>query len=145
MSKSGRKAALSVVHVLVAFFVFAVIVSTISLMSMPSYAADGEKSIQLVNNGAIASIQGKQKSNVYFGNYPQSKNQGGGYKVEPIKWRVLQNTDGKVFLMADKLLDSQFFDDARHRTWDESNVRAWLNGYEGYNNTGFINKALSSD
>ena len=145
MSKSGRKAALSVVHVLVAFFVFAVIAGTVSLVSMQSYAAESDKTIQLVNNGTVAGIQGKQKSNVYFGNYPQSKNQGGGYKVEPIKWRVLQNTDGKVFLMADKLLDSQFFDDARHRTWDESNVRAWLNGYEGYNNTGFINKALSSD
>ena len=145
MCISGKKAALNVICVLAVSLVFVVITGAFSMIDMPSYAADGEKAIQLVNDGSVAGIQGKQKSNVYFGKYSQSKNQGGGYKVEPIKWRVLQNTDGKVFLMADKLLDSQFFDDARHRTWDESNVRAWLNGYGLYSGAGFINKALSSD
>ena len=46
MSTSGRKAALSVVHVFVAFFVFAVIAGAVSLVSMQSYAAESDKAIQ---------------------------------------------------------------------------------------------------
>ena len=54
-------------------------------------------------------VKGVQKSSVYFGNYKQSSDGNGDYLTEPIKWRVLQNADGKLFLLADKILDVYYY------------------------------------
>lgn len=56
------------------------------------------------------------------------------YKYEPVKWRVLSvSEDGTdAFLMADKSLDGKVFysdTDAKNTaTWENSDVREWLNG-----------------
>ena len=62
------------------------------------------------------------------------------FKWEPIEWRVLERTDGELFLMSNVILDSQQYyrTDSGTRTIDgktvypnnykESDIRAWLNG-----------------
>jgi len=50
------------------------------------------------------------------------------FKFEPIQWRVLSNTNGELFVMADKILDSRAYTQALTPvTWETSDLRAWLN------------------
>lgn len=90
---------------------------------------------------------------VYFGYYPQSNDGKGGFKVEPIKWRVLHVDGDDAFLIADKHLDVQPFNRATTDiTWDRCTLRSWLNGYSGESNksgvnfssNNFIDKAFTS-
>lgn len=66
-------------------------------MSMTAFAADTGtgKAIQI----GMSQIKGGQASGVYFGNYYQSD--ANGNTKEPVKWQVLSNTDGKLFLLSD--------------------------------------------
>ncbi|HOL61417.1 MAG TPA: DUF6273 domain-containing protein, partial [Clostridia bacterium] len=48
------------------------------------------------------------------------------FKVEPIKWRILEG-NGTYTLIADIVLDTQIFDETSV-FWHESYVREWLNG-----------------
>ena len=76
------------------------------LMPTAAFAAtDTGKTIQLVDSGTAANIGGRQADNVYFGTYKQSSNGGGGYNTDPIKWRVLADESGKLFLLSDQNLD----------------------------------------
>ena len=83
------------------------------------------------------------------------------FKVEPIKWRILESNDGTYKLLTDMLLDNtKFHTSLLTRTINEttiyvnnyeySNIRAWLNGYNGtsynvdnYTNKGFIDIAFT--
>lgn len=58
------------------------------------------------------------------------------FKYEPIKWRVL-NVDGNdAFLLADKGLDDQKYNNEYTSvTWETSTIRSWLNGYGSSSNT----------
>ena len=50
------------------------------------------------------------------------------FKYEPIQWRVLSNTNGELFVMAEKILDSRAYTQALTPvTWETSDLRAWLN------------------
>lgn len=49
------------------------------------------------------------------------------FKVEPIKWRILEQGNGTYTLIADIVLDTQIFDETSV-FWHESYVREWLNG-----------------
>ena len=102
-------------------------------------AAAATAALQLVDrSGAMpsaANIAGAQASSVYFGTYRQSSDGNGGYNVDPIKWRVLQNTAGHLFLLSDKNLDAQEYHvNLESVTWAESTVRSWLNGYDSWAN-----------
>ena len=66
-------------------------------------AAENSKAIQL----GAANISGAQEDNIYFGTYRQSSDGSGGYNIDPIKWRVLSNADGKLFLLSDRNLDAK--------------------------------------
>lgn len=124
--------------VLAAVFIFAAAIAV-----SPSYAADDTKAIELVNNGTAAGIAGKQKSNIYFGNYKQSSDGKGGFRTEPVKWRVLQNADGRLFLMSDQLLDTILFHRIGGSVWSTIDARSWLNGYGEFSGNSFINEAFS--
>lgn len=63
-----------------------------------AFAAD-TTSDPAAQSNPVAQIKGAQKSSVYFGNYKQSSDGNGDYLTEPIKWRVLQSADGKLFLL----------------------------------------------
>ena len=119
-------------------------------------AEEPVKAIQLVTNGVANNIKGAQQSNVYFGTYKQTSDGKGGFNTDPIKWRVLSNSDGKFFLLSDKNLDVVkyhiFYENV---TWKESSIRYWLNGYDisritqedkykDYNKDNFIDTAFNN-
>ena len=128
------------------------------LMPTVAFAAgtDTGKAIQLVDSGAAANIGGGQADNIYFGAYQQSSNGSGGYNVDPIKWRVLSNANGQLFLLSDQNLDVfQYHTDDEDVTWETSTMRSWLNGYDAsfsyggdsgidYTNDNFLNAAFSA-
>ena len=71
---------------------------------------------------------------IYFGNYWQNDTNGNGTAdqkddKEPIKWRVLSVDGDDAFLMADKILDAQPYDEDEKQdvTWENSTLRKWLN------------------
>lgn len=111
----------------------------VGLMPTAAFAAgtDTGKAIQLVDSGTAANIGGGQADNIYFGTYQQSSDGSGGYNTDPIKWRVLENADGQLFLLSDQNLDVfQYHTDNESVTWETSTMRSWLNGYDASHNTG---------
>ena len=81
---------------------------------------------------------------VYFGTYWQNDTNGDGIAdqndaKEPIKWRVLQVDGDDVFLMSDKNLDCQKYNNNEvDVTWETCSLRTWL-----YSN--FYRKAFSTE
>ena len=69
---------------------------------------------------------------VYFGTYWQNDTNGDGVAdqndaKEPIKWRVLQVDGDDVFLMSDKNLDCQKYNNNEvDVTWETCSLRTWL-------------------
>ena len=104
-----------------------------ALLPAAAFAADTGKAIQLVSNGSAANIGGGQADNVYFGNYYQSN----GSTKDPVKWRVLSNANGQLFLLSDQNLDVfQYHTEKENVTWETSTMRSWLNGYGASSNAG---------
>ncbi len=69
--------------------------------------------------------------NEIFSQFPNMISGNYYYKVEPIKWRILERQENKLLLLSEVILDSYCFD------WDSSNyeqsdIRSWLND-EFYN------------
>ena len=90
-----------------------------------------------VVGGTAANIGGGQADNLYFGTYQQSSGGNGGYNIDPIKWRVLENAGGQLFLLSDQNLDVfQYHTDWEEITWERSTMRSWLNGYGASENAG---------
>lgn len=96
---------------------------------------------------------------VYFGSYWQEDTNGDG-KVDkndakrPIKWRVLSIEGSDAFLLADKNLDVQRYNDKwTSVTWETCTIRSWLNGYgagvnqerSDYTGIGFLDHAFSKE
>ena len=132
---------------------FAEVALTVEEAAAPGI--DTGKAIQLVDSGTAANIGGGQADNIYFGTYQQSSDGSGGYNTNPIKWRVLENANGQLFLLSDQNLDVfQYHTEYESVTWETSTMRSWLNGYGAAQNTGsdngidytsdnFINTAFS--
>ena len=106
-----------------------------------------------VVGGTAANIGGGQAANLYFGTYQQSSDGNGGYNIDPIKWRVLENAEGQLFLLSDQNLDVKPYNSSSTSiTWEKSTIRSWLNGYEAsennsgtdYSSNNFIDAAFSS-
>ena len=109
----------------------------VGLMPTAAFAAGTGKAIQLVDSGTAANIGGGQADNIYFGTYQQSSDGNSGYNIDPIKWRVLENANGQLFLLSDQNLDVfQYHTDWESVTWEKSTMRSWLNGYSASHNTG---------
>lgn len=114
---------------------FAEVALTVEEAAAPGI--DTGKAIQLVDSGTAANIGGGQADNIYFGTYQQSSDGSGGYNTDPIKWRVLENADGQLFLLSDQNLDVfQYHTEEEDVTWETSTMRSWLNGYSAEQNTG---------
>ena len=105
-----------------------------------AHAAGSVKAIQLVANGAAGEIEGKQASYIYFGKYKQNLKYGytDTYNEGPVKWRVLKNGDGTLFLLADQNLDVMWYHvySGAEVTWKTSTIRSWLNAYADSENIG---------
>lgn len=76
------------------------------------------------------------------------------FKYEPIKWRVLEVSNGQALLLADKVLDNQKYNkNYVNVTWETSSIRSWLNGQGAlfnqpgidYTRNNFINTAFSEN
>ena len=98
----------------------------------------------------------------YKGNEYKELN-GDYYLVEPIKWKILEQNNNTYKLVSDVILDqSVFYEDWRDRSinkytvypnnYEYSNIRAWLNGYDGstynvknYKSKGFIDIAFTEE
>lgn len=107
-----------------------------AMLPAAALAADTGKAIQLVSGGSAANIGGSQKDNVFFGNYFQSN----GTTKDPVKWRVLSNAGGQLFLLSDQNLEVfQYHTELENVTWETSTIRSWLNGYDATSNTGGSN------
>ncbi len=116
-------------------------VGVVPQMTLTAYAAGTRKNLQMVTNATAANIEGAQASNVYFGTYKQSSDGNNGYNRDPIKWRVLQNSGSRLFLLADKNLDCKKYNDSNISvTWDSCTLHDWLNGGSGGN---FYQEAFS--
>ena len=137
---------------------FAEVALTVEEAAAPGI--DTGKAIQLVDSGTAANIGGGQADNIYFGTYQQSSagstepdgtegvdwiksdtaNKNGQdpyYYIDPVKWRVLSNASGQLFLLSDQNLDVfQYHTDSESVTWEKSTMRSWLNGYGASHNTG---------
>ncbi len=48
------------------------------------------------------------------------------FKVEPIRWRILQESDQSLLIVADIILDNQRYDGSSNN-YAESEIRGWLN------------------
>ena len=107
-----------------------------ALLPTAALATDTGKAIQRVSNDSndsAGNIGGGQADNVYFGTYYQSNDS----TKEPVKWRVLSNTGGQLFLLSDQNLDVfQYHTDQEYVTWETSTMRSWLNGYGASSNSG---------
>ena len=124
-----------------------------AMLPAAALAADTGKAIQLVSGGSAANIGGSQKDNVFFGNYFQSNRT----TKDPVKWRVLSNAGGQLFLLSDQNLEVfQYHTERENVTWETSTIRSWLNGYDASANTGgsngidytgdnFLDTAFSAD
>lgn len=61
------------------------------------------------------------------------------FKFEPVQWRVLSNTDGELFVIAETILDSRVYNQTLASvTWETSAMRSWLNN-------DFYNKVFTID
>ena len=101
-------------------------------------SAEASASIRIADNGSLPVISGAQKGVVWFGSYTQTSDGNGGFNVDPIKWRVLSNSNGKLFLLADQNLDSATYHNAdKDITWENCYLRAWLRDT-------FLKKAFSA-
>ncbi len=74
------------------------------------------------------------------------------FRIEPIRWRVLDVQDGKALLLADRMPDCvPFHNTDEDVSWDECTLRGWLNGYgpeanrqgTDYTGGGFIDRAFT--
>ncbi len=95
---------------------------------------------------------------VWFGNYWQEDTNGDGTadkndRKQPIKWRVLSVDGDDAFLVADKNLDCQLYNDTYVSvTWENCTMRSWLNGYgvsanvceKDYTTDSFMDNAFTS-
>ena len=111
-----------------------------AMLPTAALAADTGKAIQLVS-GAAANIGGGQADNVFFGSYYQSSSA----TKDPVKWRVLANEGGQLFLLSDQNLEVfQYHTERENVTWETSTIRSWLNGYDAYSGDNLLAAAFSS-
>ena len=111
-----------------------------AMLPTVALAADTGKAIQLVG-GSAANIGGGQADNVWFGSYFQRD----AHTKDPVKWRVLSNAGGQLFLLADQNLEVfQYHTEQKAVTWETSAMRSWLNGYGAYSDDNLLTAAFSA-
>ncbi len=75
------------------------------------------------------------------------------FRIQPLRWRVLDIRGNRALLLADRMPDSVPFHAADEDvTWEECTLRSWLNGYGAvenkqgtdYTGSGFIDRAFTA-
>lgn len=70
------------------------------------------------------------------------------FEVNPITWYVLDESDGKIMLIAKKNVDARKYNETLENTnWGISTLREWLNGLGEYkgDTTSFYNSAFTAE
>ena len=146
-------------HSVVMIVIAALLVGTLPIgQEKKSQAANSSTGISdMLQNPQTDSNGNTTWSCVYFGDYWQNDTNGDGVadkkdKKEPVKWRVLSVDGDDVFLLADKNLDGQQYNDTKTDvTWETCTMRSWLNGYgagsnksgKDYSDDNFLDNAFS--
>ena len=107
---------------------------------------DGEK--YYFKSHTNVNLHGKESHYAYPNDYLRKDKLGDDYhyfKMEPIKWRVLENANGKKTLISDKVLDCRhFYLSSGECTWEESDIIKWLNA-DGDNDISFYKFAFNEE
>ena len=108
---------------------------------MPPIPAGRSSSYRGGGGGNADNLSGGQADNVWFGNYYQRNDS----TKDPVKWRVLSNAGGQLFLLADQNLEVfQYHTERENVTWETCTMRSWLNGYDAaYTDDNFLDAAFS--
>ena len=107
---------------------------------MPPIPAWRSSSYRGGGGGNADNLSGGQADNVFFGSYYQSSSA----TKDPVKWRVLANEDGQLFLLSDQNLEVfQYHTAEENVTWETSAMRSWLNGYGAYSDDNLLTAAFS--
>ncbi len=102
--------------------------STITTGSIITYGSYPQTKV--TDAGLIAELNAQTLSDDNTVTYSGSKylKQTDWFKFEPIQWRVLSNTNGELFVMAEKILESRAYNqEYTGVTWENCTLRAWLN------------------
>ena len=97
--------------------------------------SDGEKYALIKANPRYA--EGVYSSDVFSNGEKIIKNKEYYFKVEPIKWKVIEEDNDKLFLFSKLLLDNHIFDN-NSNDYSLSSIRIWLNN-------DFYNKAFTDN
>ena len=69
---------------------------------------------------------------VTFGRYPQNEN---SLVPSPLTWKILELNDDSALLLSEYVLEQYTYHDQQEEiTWEWSNVRSYLNGFDGAHN-----------
>lgn len=55
------------------------------------------------------------------------------FKVEPIRWKILKEEGGRIYVISEKILDVKQFNTNANNNWEKSTLREWLNNTFYYN------------
>ena len=72
---------------------------------------------------------------LYRGVKAKASDSASWFKYEPISWTILEEKDGKAFLLCDMIIDAKAYDNDSNN-YEKSDIRAWLNAE-------FINTAFN--
>ena len=101
--------------------------------------------VRFIADGAVDGILDTHENRVYFGSYAPTDDS----SAEPILWRMLDNSGGKMLLLSDKNLEIKRYhiSDTVHVSWSTCSLRTWLNGSSGgiagETDNSFFNNAFS--
>ena len=82
--------------------------------------SDGERYAKVVADPNRSVYEFSDNSRVIVGNTYC-------FKVEPIRWRILSERDGKAFILCDSIIASKAYDAGNNNNYANSGIRAWLN------------------
>ena len=89
--------------------------------------SDGARYAKVTADPLYSGYKFSDNSNVVSGNTCY-------FKVEPIRWRILSERDGKAFILCDSIIANRAYDSDRNN-YANSDIRAWLN--DEFYNTAF--------
>jgi len=108
--------------------VFVIMIGITSVMDMYEKSLKKQNKEYYYTDGTeIEYIDEDNWEIICFGTYEQDGNKENG--KEPIEWIVLQEVDNRVLLLSKDVLDYKQYDSAYSNqvTWEESEMRSWLN------------------
>ena len=83
--------------------------------------SDGERYAKVVADQHVSGYTFSDGSKVTSGNTYY-------FKVEHIRWRILSESDGSAFILADGIIANKAYDAGDNNNYKNSDIRAWLNG-----------------